>query len=98
MRGTLVIDGNVDTTSIETVYKLLEQLVKSEELLRDANARFTRFSDRYQNPVGPSQSVGLKWQFFSSRRSVAPSIDIFFPQILAYKTIRCLKSSSSCRN
>ncbi|CAK9113318.1 CAP-Gly domain-containing linker protein 4 (Restin-like protein 2) [Durusdinium trenchii] len=55
VRGTLVIDGNVDTTSIETVYKLLEQLVKSEELLRDANARFTRFSDRYQNPVGPSQ-------------------------------------------
>lgn len=56
VRGTLVITcEHISDQTIGVAYDLLEVLVSSADELRDFKAHFTRFSDRYQRPVGPSK-------------------------------------------
>ncbi|CAE7521317.1 CLIP3 [Symbiodinium sp. CCMP2592] len=58
VRGTLVIKSGKDGTapSVAAGYEILQMLVEDEgRFLESANARFTRFSDRYQKPVGAAK-------------------------------------------
>eukprot|EP00435_Cladocopium_sp_Y103_P042980 s1461_g12.t1 len=56
VRGTLVIKcKEIDESTIGATYGMLEALVGSADELREFKAHFTRFSDRYQKPVGPSK-------------------------------------------
>eukprot|EP00435_Cladocopium_sp_Y103_P049005 s1461_g14.t1 len=56
VRGTLVIKcKEIDESTIGAAYGMLEALVGSADELHEFKAHFTRFSDRYQKPVGPSK-------------------------------------------
>ena len=59
VRGTMVINSTEEhPPSLRDAYDILRKLVAADDILRKVNARFSRFSDRYQKPVGASKCLG----------------------------------------
>lgn len=84
VRGTLVIKSKeIDKSTIGAAYGMLEALVGSADELREFKAHFTRFSDRYQKPVGPSKC--RDWLFLLKMGDFICELQVNFQKAIEVK-------------
>jgi len=84
VRGTLVIKSKeIDKSTIGAAYGMLEALVGSADELREFKAHFTRFSDRYQKPMGPSKC--RDWLFLLKMGDFICELQVNFQKAIEVK-------------